>query len=310
MASPIQNIALVGANGNLGSVILHTLLQHSPAYTITVLQRASSSRPPPPHPVKTILVSDVWTTAELTAALAGQHAVIAAFPLRNVDEHLRLADAAAAAGSVRRFIPADYGSVDARSPRARALVPLFERKVIVRERLEALAAESQTGFSWTSLVTGHFFDWGLGSGFLNFWVEERRAVILGDGSQRSSASTLGRVAEAVVRVLERLEETRDRVLMVQSFCVSQRDVLAALERAAGGKEEWEVETVDVEGFIDKHKRLAEQGDKGSVEELVFALGVIEGNWEDKEDFAMGLLGLENEDLDEVVWRVLREIGLA
>ncbi|KAK3319510.1 hypothetical protein B0T19DRAFT_268588 [Cercophora scortea] len=312
MATPIQNIALVGANGNLGSVILHTLFQHSPAYTITVLQRASSTRPPPPHPVKTISISDAWTTAELTAALAGQHAVIAAFPLRNVEDHLRLADAAAAAGSVRRFIPADYGSVDARSPRARALVPLFERKVIVRERLEVLAAESKTGFSWTSLVTGHFFDWGLGNGFLNFWIKERRAVILGDGTQRSSAGTLGRVAEAVVRVLERLEETRDRVLMVQSFCVSQRDVLAALERALlrrGGKP-WDVEVVDVDGFIEKHKRLAEQGDKGSVEELVFALGVVEGDWEDKEDFAMGLLGLEDEDLDEVVERVVGEMGLA
>jgi hypothetical protein len=33
---------------------------------------------------------------------------------------------------------------------------------------------------------------------------------------------------------------------------------------------------------------------------VFALGVVEGNWEDKEDFAMDLLGLQNEDLDQAV----------
>ncbi len=62
-------------------------------------------------------------------------------PLRDVGQHLRYADAAAAAG-VKRFIPADYGSVDSRSPYARQLVKLFDNKVKVqREARGAVGAE-------------------------------------------------------------------------------------------------------------------------------------------------------------------------
>ncbi|KAK0625126.1 NmrA family transcriptional regulator [Bombardia bombarda] len=290
----IQNVALVGANGNLGSVILQTLLETG-TFRVTVLKRASSKSS----------ISEGLCIVEISEL--GQDAVIAAFPLRNVDEHLRLADAAAAAGTVKRFIPADYGSVDARSPRARELVKLFEDKVKVRERLEELAAASDSGFCWTSLVNGHFFDWGLTNGFLHFHPTTKKAEVLGDGSEKSSVATLGRISEAVVGVLQRLEETRNRVLMVQSFCVSQMEVLRSLERVMG--EKWEVEYIEVDPFIKKHKESADRGNKDSIEELVFALGVIEGNWEVKEDFAMELLGLENEDLDEVVRKALQAAKL-
>ncbi len=52
--------------------------------------------------------------------------------------------------------------------------------------------------------------------------------------------------------------------------------------------------------------MADHGNRDSIEDLVFALGVIEGNWEEKEDFAMELLGLENEDLDTVVAQALKQ----
>ena len=302
----IKNVTLVGANGSLGSVVLRALLE-SNLFRVSTIRRASSRSPTVPASVQVKTASDAWTTDELTDILKGEDAVIACFPLRDVDEHLRLADAAAQAGTVRRFIPADFGSVDARSEMARELVGLFERKVRVRERLEVLAGESSARndgveFTWTSLVNGHFFDWGLRNGFLHFYPGEKRAEILGSGEEKSSTATLGKVAEAVVRVLERFEETRNRVLMVQSFCVSQLEVLRALERVVGGS--WKVEYVGVEEFIGRHKGLLEGGRRESIEDLVFALGVVDGNWEGREDFAMGLLGLEEEDLDEEVRKAL------
>jgi hypothetical protein len=235
--------------------------------------------------------------------MAGADAVVVCIPLSNVDEHMRIADAAAAAG-IQRFIPADFGSCDSRSARARELVPLFERKVKVREHLETLAARSRDGsFSWTSIVCGHFFDWGLREGFLHFDLSARKAEILDDGRARSSTSTLARVAEAVVSVLQRPTETRNRVLMMQSFCVSQMDVLRSLERATAGQK-WAVEHVESRAFIDSNKAKADAGDKQAVEDLVFALGVVDGDWETKPDFAMELLDLKNEDLDAVVQGVV------
>ncbi|KAK7743387.1 hypothetical protein SLS62_010580 [Diatrype stigma] len=307
----IKKVALIGATGNLGSVILEALVS-SGSFEVTVVQRESSQSKPSVAgtavPVKT--VDNDLSLGSLQAAFAGQDAVVVSFPLRDPAAHLRIADAAAAAG-VSRVIPADYGSCDSGSARAQELVPLFKHKTAVRERLQALSAaaegsgSSSSSFSWTSLVTGHFFDWGLRKDFLHFQLAARTADLLDGGAARSSTATLARIAEAVVRVLQRADDprTRNRVLFVQSFCVSQLDVLRALERATGA--EWRVANrYDSGEFIREHKAKADAGDKEAIEELVFAQGAIDGNWEGREGFAMELLGLDNEDLDEVVRRVV------
>jgi len=299
----MSTVALVGANGNLGAPILQALVE-SGTFQVTILRRSSSSSTLPTldtsvHTVRTI---QNWTVEELKTALQGQDAVVACFPLRDLDAHIRLAEAAAAAG-VKRFIPADFGSVDSRSQRARHLVPLFERKVKVRQRLEELAAETP-GFTWTSIVGGHFFDWGLKEGFLHCNLQTKTADILDDGTQISSLSTLARLSEAVVCVLHNPEPTADRMLFIQSFAVSQNEVLESLERATSSK--WTVSRYKSEDFIKTHKAKADAGDAEAIEDLVFALGVIEGNWETKPEFAMDTLGLVNENLDEVVARVVKE----
>ena len=67
---------------------------------------------------------------------------------------------------------------------------------------------------------------------------------------------------------------------------------------------WEVKFVESEAFIADRKAKADAGDRNAVEDLVFALGALDGNWEGREGFAMDLLGLKNEDFDEVVKRVV------
>ncbi|KAI0597603.1 NmrA-like family protein [Biscogniauxia sp. FL1348] len=298
----IHNVALVGANGNLGTEVLRALVS-SGTFTTTVVKRQSSTSVPGSETganVRIVSVDDTLSLESLTAAFKGQDAVVTCFPLRDPSQHLRIADAAAAAG-VRRVIPADYGSCDSSSPRAQELVPLFKNKTAVRERLQEIAA-ADSKFSWTSIVCGHFFDWGLRENFLHFDLKTKKADILDHGEYKSSTATLSRVAEAIVRILQMEEETKNKVLFIQSFCVSQLDVLAALERATGSK--WEVTYLNSEEFIKEHKAKADAGDRASVEDLVFALGALDGNWENREGFSMDLLGFKNEDLDQVVKRVV------
>ncbi|KAK8065784.1 hypothetical protein PG997_012531 [Apiospora hydei] len=298
----IKNVALLGATGDLGAPMLKVLIAAGTFHIMVVQRRSSKSAPPPDPSVRIVTVDDDMSLESLREALQGQDAVIASFRPRDVDVHLRLADAAAAAG-VKRFVPADFGSCDSSSERVQELVPLFLAKVRVRERLQKLAAE-KPGFTWTSLVTGHLFDWGLRENFLHFNLKTRTADILDDGKYRSSTSTLERVSEAVVKVLQNEEVGRNKMLFVQSFCVSQLDVLASLEKATGDK--WKVNWLGSEQFIKESKAKADAGDKEAVEDLVFALGAVDGDWEGKDDFAMATLGLRNEDLDEVVQRVVSE----
>ena len=308
MAS-VKTITLIGAHGNLGQVLLTALLSSPKQFQVQVLQRDSSTSPPPSQGVTTIRIPDRFPVEDLTAALTSQDAVIVCFPLADLSTHLRIAEAAYAAG-VKRFIPADFGSVDSRSEYARQLVKLFDKKVRVQELLESLSAKGvQEGkeWGWTSLVTGHLYDWGLRNGFLHLWPDEKRAEILGDGERKSSLSTLRRVGEAVVKILEAKEgdyreNMKGRVLMIQSFCVSQNEVLTMLERVT--EETWEMRHEDTEGFIKRHKELVDAGNQESIENLVFALGVADGNWEEKGDFAMGLLGLADEDLETETRRAL------
>ena len=297
----IRKVSVIGATGNIGSVLLEALVSNG-EFDVTVVQRQSSKSKPSVAgtAVSVKTVDDGMSTASLQEAFKGEDAVIVAFPLADLQAHIRIAEAAAAAG-VSRIIPADYGGSDSSSARPQELVPLFKNKTIVRERIQELAAENPK-FSWTSIVNGAFFDWGLREKFLHFDLQAKTADILDGGKIRCSMSTLARTADAVVRVLQRADDERtcNRMLFVQSFCVTQLDVLEALKGATGS--EWTVKHWDAEEFIKVHREKI-PSDPGAIEDVVFALGILDSNWEGRDDFAMDLLGLKDENLNDAVKQV-------
>lgn len=304
-SAPIKKVCLVGANGTVGSVIAKELVKAG-CFDVSVLRRSNSSSPSPAG-VTEIPISPALGLEELTKALTGQDAVVAAFPLKDVSEHLRLVDAAFNAG-VRRYIPADYGSCDAASPQAQHHLKLYRDKTAVRVHCEELAekaSEDPTGaspFTWTSIICGHFFDFGLRSGLLHFNIDTEKAQILDAGDIKASASTLRRVGESVVRVLQRHEATRNRAVYVQSFCPTQLEILASLERATGNK--WHTQHLDSNAFLERESKRLAAGDHEALEEIVFVLGTVDADWTRKDGYAMKLLGLEDENLDEVICEVV------
>jgi putative NADH-flavin reductase len=301
----IKNIALIGANGTLGPSVLSALLAAN-TFKITILTR-QSSQSTYPSSITVLSIPDDLPASSLIQALTGQDALITTFAGTNADLQIRLADAAATAG-VKRFIPADFGSCDSSSARALELIPMYAGKKRVREHLQGLAERGE--LSWTSVVCGHFFDYGLKGELLSVDLGRRKMKVFDGGDGRWSASTLSRVGEAVVRVLQREEETRNKMLYVQSFCVSQNEVLRSLERATG--ETWKVEQVDSKTFIAEMKGVldgepSEEEKSRASEALVSVAGIIDADWEGKQGFANRLLGLEEENLDQVVERVVAEL---
>ncbi|OQN97860.1 hypothetical protein B0A48_16170 [Cryoendolithus antarcticus] len=289
----IKRVTLLGADGELGPAILTALLHAN--FEITVLKRANSSSPDNyPSNVKVAKVDEAFTVSDLTPLLRGQDALVITIKGTQVDLQRRLADAAIAAG-VQRLIPADFGSCDSASAHAQELVPLFGAKTQLRSYLTELA-EKHESFSWTAVVGGHFFDWR--AEFLHLYPKDCKAEVLGKGDVRSSYSTLSRVGEATVKVLGTLDETKNRVVYVQSFNVTQSEILKSFEKASG--KQWDVETFDPTEYEKTWVRKRDEGDKEAIENLVFMLGALESDWTKKQDFAMKLLGLEDENLDQVV----------
>jgi hypothetical protein len=180
-------------------------------------------------------------------------------------------------------------------------VPLFANKTELRSYLTDLTKKNE-GFTWSSIVCGHFFDWD--TAFLHLWPKEKRADIVKDGTLKASYSTLARVGEATSRILQRPAETANRVLFIQSFCVTQPEIVKAFEKASGSK--YEVAWLDADSYEREQKAKRDEGDKDALENLVWLLGAIEGNWEERDEFAMGLLGLGNEDLDDAAKKVVKD----
>lgn len=291
----IRNVALLGANGNLGSTILSELV--IAGFNVTVLRRESSKSSTSDYPsaVTVTSIPDDFQSNDLLEALRGQHAVIACIKGSQTKVQQQLAEAAAKVG-VSRFIPADFGSCDSQSEYTQRLVPLYRHKTEMREYLQELT-KIHPDFSWTSLVPGHFFDWSLE--FNHIFLSERRADVLDDGETKFSITTLKRIGEATARILQRPEETRNKILYVQSFRVTQTEVVAAYERATGGGS-WKVVKHDSKEFEREEKAKADAGDLDAVENLVWLLGTIDADWSLRDGYAMDLLSLEDENLDLVV----------
>ncbi|KAI7343458.1 NmrA-like family protein [Hortaea werneckii] len=291
---PIKNVAILGADGKLGPAVLEALV--SASFTVTVLKRQSSKSSDEHYPpsVKVARVPDDLNVESLAITLQGHDVLVITIKGSQTEVQKKLADAAVQAG-VRRMIPADFGSCDSSTTEAQELVPLFKHKADLRQYLQTLAAQHKN-FTWTSLVTGHFFDWSLP--FIHIHLADRRADVLDAGEHRCSMSTLARIGEATVQVLRKPEVTENQMLYVQSFCVSQNAIVKAFEKATANNK-WTVEKYDADDFREREKARASKGDAEAVEELVYYLGVVDGDWTKKKGFAMDLLNLKDEDVEAV-----------
>ncbi|KAI9719176.1 MAG: hypothetical protein M1828_006269 [Chrysothrix sp. TS-e1954] len=294
-----RRVAILGANGNLGASILKALLG-TKTFEVTVLSRVSSQSIYPDS-VRVVRVSDDFPYHEIVTAFQGVDAVVVVCAGSNSELQIRLADAAVDAG-VDTLIPPDFGSCDSNSPRALELVPLYRHKKAVREHLQRLS--EHTRLSWTSIVCGHFFDYGLRSGLLQFDLKKRQATIFDGGNTKWSSTTLETVASAVVSVLRKPQETKNRVLFIQSFQVTQNEIRACLEQETAQR--WQVNHANHEEYIQRVRTKVEEGGDiaEAMEDLVSVVGIIDADWEAKEGFANSLLNLKQEHLDDVISRVL------
>ena len=295
-------IALIGANSRIGPAILTALLDASAQYQITVLVRPIS-RPIPSHPRihRVVVPSDPPSTADLVDALDDHDVLVCALNPTDAETQFRLADACVTAG-VSRFIPADYGSMRSDDPVVLDILPNFRNKQRVREHCIKLAAK-HSEFTWTSLATGHFFDYGLKTELLGIDVEKGTAMLFDGGKGEWSASTTWQIGKAVVGIIEKEEETANQMLLVESFKVSQVEVLEAIQKLPG-RRPFETTNIDTKAYIAEKRKMADKGDAEAVEELVAVLGILRSNWKGEKLFANDLLGLKEEDLQSVVKQVL------
>nr|KAK5436116.1 hypothetical protein LTR18_009695 [Exophiala xenobiotica] len=298
----IRTVALIGANGKVGPAILQALLD-TKSFEITVISRKLSKSTYQHTSVTVEQVDDSLPHAQLVETLRSQDALVIAFAGSQITENsIKLADAAFEAG-VKHIIPADYGSCDSSDPKSLEVVPLYKGK---KERPRP---DIGCHLTWTSLITGHFFDYGLKSGLLAVDVEEHKARVFDGGNIRFSATTLADIGLATARILGRVGDARlsNKLVYVQSLATTQNELIGKVEDVVGAK--FEVEQVSSDEYIKNQKGLLtgdDRKDGDAILELVSVEGTVNADWEGKGDLLVNdVLGIPNRGLDQLVMEALQ-----
>ena len=148
--------------------------------------------------------------------------------------------------------------------------------------------------------------------------QTRTATLYDRGLNSFNTTTLTTAALAVARLLSLPSETlatfRNRFVYVSSFRISQRDILSSVQRVTGTADgDWKIEYADTQAWMDEGKQQMAKGDFMGVRSLVYGNVLKEGNggdYEKSRGLSNEVLGLEKEDLDTVVRKTLKEMGVA
>jgi len=299
MSTPIKNIIIAGAGGNVGVPILEECLKSS--LRVSVLTRQGSTSIFPEN-VK-VITSD-YSPTSLAHAFAGQDAVISILGLSAVgDPQYALVEAAVKAG-VKRFLPSEFG-LDNASAQLLDVLPPFRVRT---ELIDTLKAKQAAGspMEWTAFITGMFLDWGLRTGFLGVDVEQRTAEIWDDGDVPFTATNLAVVARTVVKLLTdaaAYKASRNAYIYTGSVTTTQKELLAATEKATNAK--FGVTRIESQKLIEESTAKLAGGDGVAVLPLVKAVAFARFDGEALTDLRKyGLFnekfGIKDDSTEEIV----------
>lgn len=128
--------------------------------------------------------------------------------------------------------------------------------------------KSHPGFSWTAIANGLFLDWCLEEGII-LDLKAHKATLYNGGEVRFSATLLADIARAVVGVVGNLDGTRDRVVYVQSACVSQNRLIQFAKEKDGV--EWDVRVKDTEGV---RRESFKELEKGAADAAMLGFSIV------------------------------------
>ncbi|KAJ5970637.1 uncharacterized protein N7479_000555 [Penicillium vulpinum] len=300
MASYLKNVAIIGASGRIGRIILDSL-DASSQFEITVISRKESNANFPPS--VTALKTD-YSDKDLEALFKGKDVVISAVGASAFGEQKKFVDAAIRAG-VKRFIPSEF-SANSQNDAVLQLLPLFEQK---KELVEYLKSKETDGLTWTGIAASGLFDWGLANGFLGFDITSHTATIWDGGDKSFTLTNQKALGEAVASVLVHSHEGRNQFLFIASVETTQKDILAVLEEESGVK--WTVNETTTDIQVNEGVKKLAAGDFNGAFPLVRATAFgntpgLHSNYAKEEKLANNVLGLELETVNDVIKRVLSE----
>ncbi|KAF2818003.1 putative oxidoreductase CipA [Mytilinidion resinicola] len=307
----IEKVAIVGAGGRVGGAFAKELLR-SGKHIITAITR-KGSKSALPKGIKVAEVDYDDRQALISALKGHQFLIITLSVTAPGGLHGNIVKAAGEA-RIPYVMPNMYGS-DIQNP------AIMEESMNGRAYKERLADFDGVDTSWVALVCGFWYEWSLAldKATFGFDIAGRSVTFYDDGNTKIDVSTWDQCGRAIARLLSLPEsgaspcvaDWKNKPLYINSFKVSQRDMLDSLHRVLGTTDkDW---TIDFEPTDQRLKRGLEDWKNGN--RLGFAMASYarvlypngDGDFESKWGTSNQVLGLPKEDLDEATKRVVEMV---
>ncbi|KAK3682003.1 hypothetical protein LTR37_020681 [Vermiconidia calcicola] len=268
MPEQLNNVALVGATGNIGRKVLAALLEQN-QHSITAITRATSKALFPP--AVTVHRGDLKDPAFLRSSLAGQDILVSLVAHDALEDEAQFLEVAKQAG-VKVFVPSDFGN-PLSDQRFTGAIPSMKRK------LEIALRAREAGIIMINVVTSFWIDLMLENDLLEYKFAQRQATLYTD-SLAANVSTTNQVALAIARLLalpysticKHFEEESD--LHISSFLVSQPDIFGMVLKATRTREQdWTIFRQRSEDLLSKGEAgiLIDQNDVQAMVDLSLGL---------------------------------------
>ncbi|CAG8336511.1 unnamed protein product [Penicillium nalgiovense] len=306
---PVTRVAIVGATGRIGGAFAKSLVETG-RHTVTALTRGDSQGKLPDgvHAVQVNYDDD----DSLVKALNGQQFLVITLGVRAPgDLHARITAAAGKAG-VPYIMPNAYGypinseSVKNEDPYGK----------LVLDRIH----DAQNGVSSSvTLPCDFWYEWSLATGeqWFGFTIKDRKVTFFDDGTRIVTVSTWDQCGRALAALLSlpesgptpTLADFKNKEVRINSFRVSQRDMLDSLHRVLGTTDsDWEISYESVaKRLADGAEEMAKGIFTGMPKALygsVFLASNKEADFAGTMGLANDILGLPKEDLDEATKRAV------
>ncbi|KAJ0384681.1 hypothetical protein COL922a_007840 [Colletotrichum nupharicola] len=282
----IKTVAVVGASGLVGLRVVKSLQDHG--FTITAISRTSSTATFPAGVA--VRKADLSSVESLTAALAGQNAVVSAI--------------STVAAGVKRFIPSEYG-LNTRNLKGEILGDwLIAKTEAVDYLIEK--AKAHEGLTWTGIGTSLFFDWSITRGIYGIDLANKSIDIFDSGNQKVSTTSLVFLAEGIAAVLKHPDETANQYINIIEFDVTQNQLLKLFEEETGAK--WTVNHKTADEVNEEGKRKLSAGGRFPFEEFLikYHFADVPGHSIPEGGKANKVLELPQSDLREFVKGYIKE----
>ena len=159
------------------------------------------------------------------------------------------------------------------------------------------------------------------SGYFGIDIASHKATLYDDGTNPIMTTSLPQVGRGVARLLSlpvhsstssaSLSDFKNKFFYIASFTVSQKDMLAAVQRATHTTpKDWSVTSIPVDEYINEGREKLSKGDmwEGMVQVVygsTFKKGF--GDVYHGKELSNKKVGLEMEDLDKVVEGIVKEV---